>query len=299
MTGVAPGILESKILGNKQIAREIYRMTLEYEGGETEIKPGQFVNLYLDDKSMILPRPVSICEVENNRLTLVYRIVGKGTEALSSYAPGDRIRVSTPLGNGYDVTDIALRLGTECPKTIVLVAGGLGVPPMIELAKSLRKAIAGSIDMPAADLANEVAPVLSADMAAANKKLIAVIGFQDEVFLNEELEQYCDSVLVATDNGSRGFHGNVLELIKTAGNPGDYYLACGPKPMLKAVADYCVEKNIPIQVSLEERMGCGYGACVGCTCKIKEENDTEVPVKLKKVCKDGPIFRGNEVVWDD
>ncbi|QOX62281.1 dihydroorotate dehydrogenase electron transfer subunit [Anoxybacterium hadale] len=275
MTGSESRILESKILGNDQIAREIYCMTLEYEGWESEMKPGQFVNLYLNDKSMILPRPVSICEAEKGKLALVYRIVGKGTEALSSYAPGDIIRVSTPLGNGYDVTDIALRLGTDSSKTIVLAAGGLGVPPMLELAKSLRKAIEPNI------------------------KLTAVIGFQDEVFLCEELEQYCDSVLVATDNGSKGFHGNVLELMKAEGDPGDYYLACGPKPMLKAVSDYCVEKNIPIQVSLEERMGCGYGACVGCTCRIKEENDEKVPFKLKKVCKDGPVFRGNEVVWDD
>lgn len=271
MTGFEPRILESIILGNECIAREIYRLTLEYDNAEMKIKPGQFVNLYLNDKSMILPRPVSVCEAGNNRLTLVYRVVGKGTEVLSGYAPGETIRVSTPLGNGYDLTDSAwTRNGA--PKKIVLAAGGLGVPPMIELAKTLRREL------------------------ERKTEIIAVIGFQDEVFLKAELEQFCDRVLVATDSGVSGFHGNVVELMRTMDQPGDYCMACGPKLMLKAVTEYCLEKNLPIQVSLEERMGCGYGACVGCTCKIKEDHDS---VKLKKVCKDGPIFRGNEVVWDD
>ena len=292
MTGFEPRILESKILGNDCIAREIYRMTLEYDNADTKIKAGQFVNLYLNDKSMILPRPISVCETGNNRLTLVYRVVGKGTEALSCYVPGETIRVSTPLGNGYDLSDVVWT-GEGAPKKIVLAAGGLGVPPMIELAKTLRKEIEENAGNSATQDSRATA---SLSDNARRTEIIAVIGFQDEVFLKEELERYCDRVLVATDSGVSGFHGNVVGLMRTFEQPGDYYMACGPKLMLKAVTEYCLEKNLPIQVSLEERMGCGYGACVGCTCKIKEDHES---VKLKKVCKDGPVFRGNEVVWDD
>ncbi|MDF2654653.1 MAG: dihydroorotate dehydrogenase electron transfer subunit [Bacillota bacterium] len=298
MTGFEPRILESKILGNDCIAREIYRLTLKYDNAEVKIKPGQFVNLYLNDKSMILPRPVSVCEAGNDRLTLVYRVVGKGTEALSGYAPGEMIRVSTPLGNGYDISDVVSTV-KGASKKIVLAAGGLGVPPMIELAKTLRNEIEGRADnsaTPDTSAASNTGATASLPDTDKKPEIVAVVGFQDEVFLKEELERFCHRVLVATDSGISGFHGNVVELMKTFEQPGDYYLACGPKLMLKAVSEYCLEKNLPIQVSLEERMGCGYGACVGCTCKIKEDHES---VKLKKVCKDGPVFRGNEVVWDD
>ena len=268
-------IIETKILGNDKIAEGIYRLTLDYTLSHLDIKPGQFVNLYLNDKSMILPRPVSICEIEGDRLTLVYRVVGKGTEVLSGYQPGELIRVSTPLGNGYDVDDVMQCLENTSGKSIVLASGGIGVAPMLELAKSLRREI------------------------KEDTELIAAIGFQDEVFLKGELECYCDKVLVATENGLCGHKGNVLELIKSFGPIAAYYLACGPKAMLKALTEYCGENKSPIQVSLEERMGCGYGACVGCSCKIHETNENGVEIKLKKVCKDGPVFRGNEVVWND
>jgi dihydroorotate dehydrogenase electron transfer subunit len=127
-------------------------------------------------------------------------------------------------------------------------------------------------------------------------RLISALGYQSETFLTEELESFCDEVLIATESGREGFRGSVIEMMEALGVTADYYLSCGPKPMLKALAGYCGRLSKPLQVSLEERMGCGYGACVGCTCKIKEKNDT---MRQKKVCKDGPVFFGNEVIWDE
>jgi dihydroorotate dehydrogenase electron transfer subunit len=204
---------------------------------------------------------------------LVYRVIGKGTKELSGYKGGDNLRISSPLGQGYYIDHMAATLNDygSGTRTVALVAGGLGVPPMVELAKVIRNRI----------------PVA---------KLVAVLGYQDETFLTEELTSFCDGVLIATESGMEGFHGNVLEMMEDLGFAADYYLSCGPKPMLKALAGYCGRLNKPLQVSLEERMGCGYGACVGCTCKIKENSDT---VRQKKVCKDGPVFFGNEVVWDE
>lgn len=133
-------------------------------------------------------------------------------------------------------------------------------------------------------------------------KLIAMLGFQEEPFLAEELNSFCDEVYLASEKGTAGFRGNVLEMMGNRGISADYYLSCGPKPMLKALSGICGRSKKPLQVSLEERMGCGYGACVGCTCKIKENDDNSGDgggkIRLKKVCKDGPVFFGSEVIWD-
>jgi dihydroorotate dehydrogenase electron transfer subunit len=271
-----------KILGNEAVSKGIFRMTLRYDTENMVIRPGQFVNLYLNDKSMLLPRPISISEVIDNQISLVYRIVGAGTDILSAYHEGQEIKVSTPLGNGYDL-DRAVRVLQEVDQdkcNVVLVAGGLGVPPMVELAKAVR---------------NQAETKIGFDRI----NLIAVAGFQEQPFLIKELEQFCDSVFIATENGSLGYRGNVLELMEHYGINADYYFSCGPKPMLKALAEDCAKKEKPLQVSLEERMGCGYGACVGCTCKIREVNEDGFLIKQKKVCKDGPVFMGNEVVWDE
>lgn len=267
-------VLKAQIVNNAEIAGGVYRLTLQC-GPEyiKDAEPGRFINLYLNNESMLLPRPISICRAEKERIALVYRVAGKGTKELSGYQGGDTIRISPPLGQGYYI-DRMIKTFEESgagTRTVALVAGGLGVPPMVELAKTLRK------HFPEA-------------------KLITAVGYQDEVFLTEELRSFCDEVLVATESGREGFRGNVLDMMEDRGFIADYYFSCGPKPMLKALAGICGRLNKPLQISLEERMGCGYGACVGCTCKIQEAGDI---VRQKKVCRDGPVFFGSEVAWSE
>ena len=249
-------VVEAKILSQEEIAPNIYRMVIENDEVAKSATIGAFVNLYPKQKHLLLPRPISICEIGVHTLTLVYGAVGEGTKEFASYQQGDSIRVSTAQGTGFTLQE---------KKTHVLVGGGIGVPPLLELAKQLK----------------------------GEKRV--VLGFREDPFLIEEFEKTGSRVYIATDTGKHGFKGNVLELIKEEGITGDYYYSCGPKVMLKALAAYCNEKEIPIQVSLEERMGCGYGACVGCVCKTKTKEGTV----SKKVCKEGPVFLGSEVVWDE
>lgn len=278
-------LFNGKILSNEEIAAQVYKLVLQNEESVIDSEPGQFVNIYLNDKSMLLPRPISICSTDMDQLTLVYKIVGNGTKVLSGYQSGEVLKISSPLGHGYDLNAIFRSLegiatekkGTD-EKTIALVAGGLGIPPMYELAKAIRSRL---------------------DKKKETIRMVAVLGFQKEVFLIEELKGQCDEVFLSTEDGSFGLQGNVLELLKDGSVRSDYILSCGPKPMLRALAEHCGKQGIPFQVSLEERMGCGYGACVGCVCKTKEAHQGTVELKQKKVCKDGPVFFGNEVVWDE
>ena len=255
------GIVTGIIKRNAEIADRVYEMAIEAE----EIKsfvPGQFVNMYLNDKSMLLPRPISICDAENGTVTVVYRIAGKGTTHLASCRAGGRIRLSTPLGNGYNIE------GDYAGKGAALVAGGLGAPPMSGLAKALKKR--GAV-------------------------VNVFLGFQSGTFLVEKFEEICENVFVATDDGSSGFHGNVAELLESGGIVYDVYFACGPKAMLKAVSGTAGKAGRDVQVSVEERMGCGYGACFGCTCRVKQGDGTA----RMRVCRDGPVFLGKDVVWDE
>ncbi|MFR0778057.1 MAG: dihydroorotate dehydrogenase electron transfer subunit [Zhenhengia sp.] len=249
-------VVLGKVLLNEMIEKDVYKMVIRQEEAAKSAAPGQFVNLYTKSESMLLPRPISICEIGTDTLTLVYGVVGKGTKEFSSYNVGDDIKLTTALGNGFTPADA---------KVHVLVGGGIGVPPLVELAKHLEG------------------------------EKIAVIGFREAPFLHDRLEELGVKVYVATDSGAYGFKGNVVELMEEKGLVGDYYYSCGPKPMLRALAAFCEAKGKPVQVSLEERMGCGYGACVGCVCKTKAAN--EVGYEQQKVCKDGPVFLGSEVVW--
>lgn len=271
-------IWKSKIVEHIEIAKGIYQVKLFAPKVTCCSRAGQFVNVYLEDKSKLLPRPISICEIQGDNLVLVYGVVGKGTAELSTYVQGQEISILGPLGNGFALENKDKEWA--CPdweniRTAVLVGGGIGVPPMVELANSLQ----GKVE-----------------------QIIAVVGFKDEPFLTEALAKFCSQVYVATDSGKSGFRGNVIELMEEENLQGDYYFACGPKVMLENLTKYCggmVRKDrpegVPIQVSLEERMGCGYGACVGCTCKVKDNSSADI--FQRKVCTDGPVFLGNEVVW--
>lgn len=269
-------IFIGKVLCNDEIAKDIFKVQIEIDC-PVQIKPGQFVNIYLEDKSLLLPRPVSICDEElqgekNTLVTLVYRVVGKGTAILSKYRQGDNIQISSPLGNGYftEGRELGGMIEDYRGKRVIVVGGGIGVPPMVLLSKKLKE---------------------------KGAEVIAAVGFQEEPFLINELDKHCSTVHVATDNGAYGYRGNAVQMIKEKALTADEFFSCGPKIMLEVLSEYAVEKGIPCQVSLEERMGCGYGACVGCTCKIKVKTENGIEIQQKGVCKHGPVFFGEEVLW--
>lgn len=220
-----------------------------------EASTGQFVEVYPDNGVNLLARPISICETDKllGTLRLVFQIVGKGTELFSKLTKGDKIRVLGPCGNGYSLKD----------GKAILVGGGIGVPPLLETCKKLK-----------------------------GEKTV-VLGFRSGSFLTEEFEKYNAKVFVATDDGSVGFKGNVVDLLKAQDLSADVIYSCGPRIMLKFLSLWAEEKGIECQVSMEERMACGIGACVGCVIKIKDGDDWA----HKKVCKDGPVFDSKEVIW--
>ncbi|NDL68187.1 dihydroorotate dehydrogenase electron transfer subunit [Anaerotalea alkaliphila] len=244
------------IMKHKALAEGVYELVLEAPGIVGEAKAGQFVNLYCKTGGKLLPRPISICETdrEEGLLRLVYAVVGSGTREISGYPEGDQIEVMGPLGNGYTLDQGARH---------VLVGGGVGTPPLVELAKRL-----------------------------SGEKVI-YLGFRTQPYLVESLREY-GPVHVATDDGSQGHKGTVLELMEEHQVTGGMLYACGPTPMLRAVQAYALAKGIPSQLSLEERMGCGFGGCVGCVCKVRAEGGEGFA--YKKVCKDGPVFDGKEVL---
>ncbi len=212
-------------------------------------KPGQFVNIKIEGQ--FLRRPISVCDYTENSLTLIYKIVGVGTEIMSKYEIGTRLDILTGLGNGYDT-----KLSGTAP---LLIGGGVGVPPMFNLCKVL-------IDM--------------------GKTPTVILGFnsKDDVFFEDEFKSLGAKVLVATADGSYGIKGFVTDAMKNVNY--DYFFTCGPEPMFKAI-----EKTVTTsgQYSFEERMGCGFGACMGCSCKTKYGN--------KRICKDGPVLVREEIIW--
>lgn len=247
----------AKILSQNKIADGIYSMWIETSAAK-EAKPGQFIDVYVNDDSKLLPRPISICEVKDDSLRIVYRVVGGGTKIMSTYEEGDEIQIIGSLGNGFDMRD----------GKAILVGGGIGIPPMVELAKNLSEKI-------------------------GKENVISVMGYRDELFLTDELEQF-STVVIATEDGSSGTKGTVIDALDENGVDGDVLYACGPIPMLKALKDWASEKGIECQISLEERMACGIGACLACVCKTKEK-DEHSNVCNKRICKDGPVFDANEI----
>lgn len=259
-------IMKAPVVKNSEIAKDIYAMELDYSDNEESPRPGQFVNVYLPRQDMLLPRPLSICRHVGGRLLLVYGIVGKGTGMLSLMRKGEALRISSPLGNGYDIEGVCEG------ETAMLFGGGLGVPPLLELARVLR-------------------------FKGVNAE--AVLGFREHAFLIDEMRDVC-TVHVAVENPKKNrlaFSGNVIDLIRQKDLSADRYYACGPASMLLALTKYYLSFEKDVQVSLEERMGCGYGACLGCACKIREPEGKGVV--YKRVCKDGPVFWGSEVIFDE
>ena len=248
------------IIRQEEIADDIYSMWLDAgEIGKNAV-PGQFVSLYSRNGGKLLPRPISLCEIDKaeGKLRLVYRVTGKGTgtEEFSRLHAGVPIETMGPLGNGFPLDAVK-------GKKVFLMGGGIGIPPMLETAKQL------------------------------DAEKIMVLGYRDELFLNKEFEAYGD-VYVATEDGSAGTKGNVMDAIRENGLKADMIYACGPTPMLRAIKQYAEEQGIECYISLEERMACGIGACLACVCRSKEK-DAHSNVNNKRICKDGPVFLATEV----
>lgn len=235
---------------NACIAERIYKMILS--GDISEIKaPGQFVNLKLD--GFFLRRPISICDAENNTLTLIYKIVGKGTDRMSKLKAGKKLDVLTGLGNGYDIT-----LSGNNP---LLVGGGVGIPPLYMLCKRLIE-------------------------KKAKPTVILGFGTAGEVFYENEFKELGVPVYVTTADGSYGQKGFVTDVMKNLHYT--YFYACGPEPMFRAIDKIAQTGG---QYSFEERMGCGFGACMGCSCKTLAGS--------KRICREGPVMKREEIIWEN
>lgn len=268
------------VLSQKMMAPDIYDLWLQTSLAETA-GCGQFVGVYPKNGATLLPRPISICQVkkpgeqlpdccnancealkdmQTPALRLVYRIAGKGTAEFSSLKEGDEVELLGVLGNGFPVE-------SSLGKRIVLMGGGIGIPPMLQLARELKE---------------------------AGNEATVIVGYRDDkLFLKEDLEQYA-KVLIATEDGSVGTKGNVLTAMKEEGVEADIIMACGPMPMLRAIKYYAEEKDIVAYISLEERMACGVGACLGCVCKTTKK-DHHSHVNNARICTDGPVFDAREV----
>ncbi len=236
------------ITDNIKIAKDI--MLMQLSGDTSDIKkPGQFVNIKIDGQ--FLRRPISVCDYTKDSLTLIYKVVGVGTEIMSEYKPGKVLDILTGLGNGYRVE--------LCGDKPLLLGGGVGVPPLYNLCKALLQ---------------------------AGKSPTVVLGFnsKDDVFFEDEFKALGVKVLVATADGSYGIKGFVTDAMKDL--EYDYFFTCGPEPMFKAIEKTATTSG---QYSFEERMGCGFGACMGCSCKTKYGN--------MRICKDGPVLLREEIIW--
>lgn len=246
--------ITATIKSNRQIASGIYEMVLDMTGSQDicrSILPGQFINIRLD--GFYLRRPISICDWNDTEITIIYKTAGRGTGEMSTYMQGRCLDILLPLGNGYDIS----RAG----KRPIVLGGGVGVPPMYGLCREL---------------------------VAAGSDPIAVIGFNssEEVFYEEEFRKLGIDLIVTTADGSHGVRGFVTD--EMANRSYTSFFACGPEPMLKAVCA-SAPQDIPGWLSFEERMGCGFGACMGCSCKTLYGN--------KRICKDGPVLERKEIIW--
>lgn len=249
----------AQVISQERLAKDIYSMWIRSEKIAAWAVPGQFIDVYTKDNARLLPRPISLCEIdrEGGRLRIVYRVAGKGTEEFSRYQAKEEIDILGPLGNGFP-------LEAAEGKRVFLIGGGIGIPPMLAAAEQIKG------------------------------EKTAILGYRDGPLFLKEAFAAQGPVYVATEDGSAGTRGNVLDVIREEGLKADLIFACGPTPMLRAVKAYAQEKGTLCYLSLEERMACGIGACLACVCQSKEI-DGHSHVHNKRVCKDGPVFRAEEV----
>jgi len=240
----------SKIFAQKKIAADIFLLTVAKN--EEPITPGQFYMLKVNDESLPLMRPISVYNVEKEQLHFLYKVVGKGTELLSKLKKGEAIDILGPLGNGFPCGNVSGK--------IALVGGGIGIPPLFETAKYLAKN-GCMVDM--------------------------FLGYKDELFVFEPFAQVCENVFIASENGNEGYKGYITHIF----NPQSYnaVFTCGPEIMMIKVKELCDNHKVPVWLSLENRMACGIGACLVCTCKTLEG--------MKRCCKEGPVFSGDMLVF--
>ncbi len=247
-----------KVISNHEIAPSIFEMVIENRDIAIEAEPGQFLHIKVNSGSdILLRRPISICEVNNDNITIVYQIIGKGTTQLSLVRSLEFIDVIGPIGNGFPI---------DKEKKCAVIGGGIGIAPLLELSKRL-------------------------------KNCDAYLGFKADAYKIDDFERYCDHVIVSTEDGSSGNKGYITDFMKHIEKYEVVY-TCGPKIMMKKVKELChVLPSVTCYISMEERMGCGIGACLVCTCKTINTDDSKW--HYKKVCTDGPVFHAEEVELSD
>lgn len=252
---------QAAVLNIEEIGKDIFSLVLQTKLIAKEAVPGQFVSVYSNDKSRLLPRPISICEAdeESGCLRLVFRIAGEGTREFSRLETGDKVDLVGPLGNGFPAERAEGR-------RVWLIGGGIGIPPMLQLDHDLE------------------------EMGAASG-VTAILGYRDEQFLLEDFSCEC---VIATEDGSAGTKGNVLDAIRENDLKADVIYACGPTPMLRALKEYSLKEGIECWLSLEEKMACGIGACLSCVCRSTEK-DEHSQVNNKRICTEGPVFLSTDI----
>ncbi len=250
--------IEGVVVSNTEVGSKLIELKIYVGEMASYCKPGQFASIYVNDKSKILPRPISISEIdiEKDILTFVIQIVGDGTKQLADLRKSEVVSLLVALGNGYNFKNTS--------GLVYLIGGGVGIPPLVQTYN---------------------------DLKSKGLEVKVILGFRSETFLTNKFEE--KDLLICTDDGSLGFKGNVVEKLKTLETPTEIF-SCGPKLMLKGVVDYAKEYGVKTQISMEERMACSVGVCLGCVIKVRK-NDEEV---TKKVCVDGPVFRGEEIIFE-
>ena len=252
------------VLDSRQLAEGIYSLILAYPAGKAprQVLPGQFAGIFPCDSSALLMRPISVCRWDpaEGSIRFVYRAAGRGTKNFTGLKTGDRVDMLGILGNGYEISRMR-------GKRVLLLGGGIGIPPMLELAAALKEEA---------------------------RSVTAVLGYRNrELFLADEFRREAE-VLIATEDGSVGTEGNVLDAVRAAGIQADVICACGPMPMLRAVRDFARETGAACYISLEERMACGIGACLGCITKTRQ-TDAHSHVRNARICTEGPVFAAEEI----